>query len=174
MKELSLKEKYERMSVFYFLKNGKHLIRRGLINRILFLCFGSKKHHVFRSSVLQHEIYDRSFLMRLNINNEELEKLKLVCNFYLETCDVRRETIPNFYNAFYEGILIHYKKENIRWDLLDRDLISLYPKDVVIKNNIPHIKNYRTIKHVNPNHIFNITNVPEVRKEDGDSSRTKN
>jgi hypothetical protein len=172
--ELSYKEKYERMSVFYFLKNGKPLIRRGLFNRILFLCLGIRKYFIIKSSVLENEKYDRSYLIKVTLDDQQLQKLKLGCNFYLGDFDIQKEKSYDFFGYRSDCIKICYKKENVRWDLLDRDLILLYPDNVTIKNNIPKIKNYRHAKHVNPDHIFDSIDVSKIGEKNSSDFRTKN
>jgi hypothetical protein len=163
--QLSSQEKYERMSVFYFLKNGKPLIRKGLAKRILFLAL-NKKCTTIRSQTVSVENFNRYSLLKVRLNDFEFKRLESYCLKYLTTYLLKREN-----SATGNLIGLYYKRECVRWDLLDHDLISLYPDNIVIRNNIPYILNYNV--YIHPDYRINASpNFPEGGEENSPSNRT--
>lgn len=172
--ELSLEEKYKRMETFHYLKNGKRLIRRGLLKRIFFLSL-KRQVNVFRSQTLvDNDEFDRLNIFKINLSDLEFKELKLACDYYLQNNLVSKtlQIANEFY--FFTGnfIKILYKKENVRWHLIDEDLISLYPDNIVIKNKIPYIKNYN-VHPLTPDYRFtNAFNLSKGREKNSTSIGT--
>jgi hypothetical protein len=165
--ELSFEEKYKRMEAFHYLKNGKQLIRRGLLKRIFFLSL-KRQVNIFRSQTLvDHDEFDRLNIFKINLSDLEFKEFKLACDYYLQNNLVSKthQIANEFY--FFAGnfIKILYKKQNVRWDLLDYDLISLYPDNIVIKNKIPYIKNYNVYPLAPDYRFTNAANLSQRREE---------
>lgn len=160
--ELSRKEKYERLATFYYIKNGKPLVRKGLANRILFLSI-QRRGNIIRSQSLKDNCFDRQCVISIKLDEIELKKFNLSCEHYLKEFKIETE-----YNAgFWKNknlVNLFYRKQNVRWDLLDEDLISLYPENIVIRNNIPYIRSY-----VNPIYYRTITDINVTQGGEEDS-----
>lgn len=165
--ELSLEEKYKRMETFHYLKNGKQLIRRGLLKRIFFLSL-KRQINIFRSQTLvDYDEFDRLNIFKINLSDLEFEELKLACNYYLQNnVVIRTNQVDDHFKFFSDNFIkIFYKKQNVRWDLLDYDLISLYPDNIVIKNKIPYIKNYNVYPLAPDYRFTNAANLSQRREE---------
>lgn len=159
--ELSLGEKYKRMAAFYYLKHGRHIVRKGLIKRIVFLALQRDCH--IRESRSLNNFLNRHNLFYLPLCNDEgINEIKKTCSRYLQN-DFLIETEWGDYLDFF------YRKESVRWDLLDEDLISLYPQNIKIKNNIPFIINY----HVNDNSANNRFTVDPYVNEGGEEDSSE-
>jgi hypothetical protein len=134
MGDLSPEEIFKRKNIIKYIKTGKPLIRKGLFAKIFYLAgLASKYANIFNSGGSKNYLDRQVSLNALLMDDATLLKLEPFLNKYLEEFELRKESI---------AIVVLYKKDRVRWDLIDSDLRNNHSNNIKEKEGIPYIKDY--------------------------------
>lgn len=138
MNEMTPEEKLKGAMIFKYLKTGKMPKRKGLF-RILF--YLAKQHGCFSginmtsSSVTnKRPNVDRTIEIKILPSKLNIDSLNEVFEKYLIEYELK---IHNFYATIY------YSSNRIQWALIDEELRLNHSENIIEKDGLPRILNYR-------------------------------
>jgi hypothetical protein len=138
MSDMTPEEKLKGAIIFKYLKTGKIPKRKGLF-RILFYLAGQnqcfKSINMTSSSVTnKRPSVDRTIEINAYCANLKVDLLQEVFKKYLVEYELK---IHHFH------ITIYYSSKNIQWALIDEELRLNHSENIIEKDGLPKILNYR-------------------------------
>jgi hypothetical protein len=139
-----IQKEYNQKLFLKTLKEGKMPIRKCLFKNIFYLSGIYNKVRQIQSSSTDDSVYDKSYQIILNTdkpsividNPNFINSLKR----YLDNHFILKD---DSWGYFRTGIRIHFNSNKVRWDLIDHDLRTKHPKNILIKaNGFAYVKNY--------------------------------
>ena len=138
MSDLSAEQKLKGAMIFKYLKTGKMPKRKGLF-RILF--YLAKQHRCFvginmtSSSVTnKRPNVDRTIEIKILPSKLNVDLLNDVLKKYLVEYELK---LHNFFATIY------YSSNHVQWSLIDEELRKNHAENIIEKDGLPRILNYR-------------------------------
>jgi hypothetical protein len=138
MSDLSAEQKLKGAMIFKYLKTGKMPKRKGLF-RILFYLAGQHAYFVginmTSSSVTnKRPNVDRTIEIKIRPSKLNIDLLNDVLKKYLVEYELK---LHNFFATIY------YSSNHVQWSLIDEELRKNHAENIIEKDGLPRILNYR-------------------------------